>query len=233
MFLLFLFIRQLKNINMKRFAIIVAGGTGRRMNADIPKQFMLLHNKPVLMHSLQKFYECNAAVVIVLHSDLINEWKHLCEKYKCSIPHIIQQGGDTRSQSVINGLNSIDAAEGVVAIHDAARPLISKQLIETLFTTACEKGNAIPFLNIAESMRKITGSESEPVNREAYVTVQTPQCFLLKQIKDAYSKTTQLNFTDDATLFEAFGHQINLIEGERSNFKITVPEDLLLANALL
>ena len=117
---------------MKRFAIIVAGGTGSRMKADIPKQFMLLNHKPVLMHSLQKFYECNASVVIVLHKDLINEWKQLCEKYECNIPHIIIIGGDTRSESVINGLNAIDSDDGVVAIHDAARPLITKQLIEKL-----------------------------------------------------------------------------------------------------
>lgn len=223
---------------MKRFAIIVAGGTGSRMNTDVPKQFMLLVNKPVLMHSIEKFYNCHADVIVVLNENLTSDWKKLCEQFNFTIPHQLVNGGATRSDSVFNGLKKMITIpllknDAVVAIHDAARPLISMQLVDTLFTAAAKHGNAVPVIKVQESLRKINADGNEVANRDEFVMIQTPQCFLYDKIYNAYASATHLNYTDDASLFELQGNKINLVEGEKSNFKITVAADLIIASALI
>ncbi len=218
---------------LKRYAILVAGGTGSRMNSELPKQFLLLGGKPVLMHSIEKFYACGAEIILVLHQNYSALWKQLCIAHKFNVPNLITNGGATRSQSVANGLQQANDTNAVVAIHDAARPLVSKALIHALFEQAELHGNSIPALKITESMRRITALGNEHVNRDEFVTIQTPQCFLLVKLLLAYNQMQGKSFTDDASLFESCGHKINLIEGERNNFKITVADDLAVAEALL
>ena len=218
---------------LKRYAVIVAGGTGSRMNAELPKQFLLLAGKPVLMHSIEKFYACEAAVIIVLHQNYVEQWKQLCTAFNFKTDHQIINGGATRSQSVANGLQLATDKNAVVAIHDAARPMVSVALINLLFAEAENKGNAIPVLKMAESIRRLTANGNEIANRDELVMVQTPQCFQLDQLLAAYEQQQGQSFTDDASLFESCGHRINLIEGERNNFKITVADDLAVAEALI
>lgn len=218
---------------LKRYAVIVAGGTGSRMNTELPKQFLLLGGKPVLMHSIEKFYACGADVILVLHQNYTELWKQLCMTHHFNVPHQTTIGGVTRSQSVANGLPESADKNAVVAIHDAARPLVSIALIHRLYEQAEKNGNSIPALKINDSMRKITASGNEIVNRDEFVTLQTPQCFLLVKLVLAYNQMQDKSFTDDASLFESCGHKINLIEGERTNFKITVADDLAVAEALL
>jgi 2-C-methyl-D-erythritol 4-phosphate cytidylyltransferase len=218
---------------LKRFAIIVAGGTGSRMNAELPKQFLMLAGKPVLMHSIEKFKACGAEVIVVLHPDYMEQWKQLCNDFNFKTAHQITNGGATRSESVANGLQLATDANAVVAIHDAARPMVTTTLINTLFEQAAIHGNAIPVLKIAESLRKISANGNETANRDEFVMIQTPQCFLLDKLLAAYSQQQGQSFTDDASLFESCGYQIHLVEGERNNFKITVADDLAIAEALL
>lgn len=220
-------------MGLKRYAVIVAGGTGSRMNADLPKQFLILAGKPVLMHSIEKFHTCNAEVIVVLHADYSEQWKQLCLDFKFNVEHQVTNGGTTRSQSVANGLQLATDKNVVVAIHDAARPMVSTTLINSLFEQAESKSNAIPVLKIAESIRRITATGNEIANRDEYVMIQTPQCFLLDKLLVAYTQQQGKSFTDDASLFESCGHKINLMEGERNNFKITVAEDLAIAEALI
>lgn len=220
-------------MSLKRYAVIVAGGTGSRMNADLPKQFLMLANKPVLMHSIEKFHACNAEVIVVLHADYSEQWKQLVRDFKFNVEHQVTNGGATRSQSVANGLQLATNKNAVVAIHDAARPMVSTTLINILFEQAESKSNAIPVLKIAESIRRITATGNEIANRDEYVMIQTPQCFLLDKLLAAYTQQQGQSFTDDASLFESCSHKINLIEGERNNFKITIAEDLAIAEALI
>ena len=217
---------------MKRFAIIVAGGSGQRMSASLPKQFLLLKGKPVIMHSIEKFYKCNADVVVVIPESNFNFWEELKTKFNFSIPHFVTAGGNTRSESVFNGLKLI-ADDSIVAVHDAVRPLVSETLIEKLFASAEKNGNAIPVVGLRDSIRKISGAENSEVNRDDFRIVQTPQIFQTQILKQAFQKTTNRNFTDEASLVESCGIKINLEEGEQSNIKITFPEDLILAEALL
>lgn len=220
-------------MGLKRYAVIVAGGTGSRMNADLPKQFLILAGKPVLMHSIEKFSACNAEVIVVLHADYSEQWKQLCRDFNFNVEHQVTNGGTTRSQSVANGLQLATDKNAVVAIHDAARPMVSTTLINSLFEQAESKSNAIPVLKIAESIRRITADGNEIANRDEYVMIQTPQCFILDKLLAAYTQQQGQSFTDDASLFESCGHKINLMEGERNNFKITVAEDLAIAEALI
>lgn len=220
---------------MKYYAIIVGGGSGKRMQNSVPKQFLLLNNKPVLMHTISVFASStfHAEIIIVLHPDLHQYWKELCIKYNFQIPHLLIDGGEQRFHSVRNGLIAIKD-DGIVAIHDAVRPLVSKHLITKLFAEASNYGNAIAAIKPSDSVRKVLSkTESEIVNREELVLIQTPQIFAINQLRTAYQQTYQSKFTDDASVVEASGFKINLVEGERHNIKITYPEDLELANLLI
>jgi len=217
---------------MKRYAIIVAGGHGNRLGGTIPKQFLLLRGKPVIIHTLEKFRGIADEIILVLPSAQIEYWKQLCKTHQYSHSFLIVEGGATRTDSVMNGLLAIPGP-GIVAIHDAVRPLVSKVLIETLYTTAEKSGSAIPVVPVRESLRILHKLDNQAVNREEYVSVQTPQCFDYKQIMNAYQNLGQKNFSDDAGVFEHSGGKINVIEGESYNIKITFKEDIAFAEALL
>lgn len=203
------------------------------MKSAVPKQFMELLGKPVLMHTIEKFHKTMDAidVIVVLAKEHQEEWKKLCSKHHFSIRHRFADGGDTRYASVKSGLELI--SDGVVGIHDAARPLVSSLTIRRAFEEAEIMGNASPCIAISDSLRRTKGKENTAVNRNDFFIIQTPQCFHTTAIKKAFEKGYQPEFTDDATVFEAYGEKINLIEGNKENIKITTPQDLLIAQVLL
>jgi 2-C-methyl-D-erythritol 4-phosphate cytidylyltransferase len=217
---------------MKHFIIIPAAGSGQRFGSTVPKQFAELNGKPVLMHTMERFAFMNERIVLVLNSSFVDFWKDICNTFSFNIPHTIIQGGKTRTESVKSGL-SIIKDDGIVAIHDAVRPLISRNMIEKLFKAAAEKGNAVPAVSLHDSLRKVDGQKNYPADRNAFRLIQTPQCFLINKLKSAYSNSSGKEFTDDASVYEASGEKINLIEGEFFNIKITEAKDLAVAEALM
>lgn len=220
---------------MKKHAIIVAGGTGKRMGTEIPKQFLKLGSKPVLMHTIEKFkkYDSEIEIILVLPKHQFEYWEMLCEDFKFEIKHTIVEGGEKRFFSVKNGLSAIDDNEGIVAIHDGVRPCVSRETIDACFQLAAEKGNAIPYFNVQDSIRVIEDDKSSIVNRSKYKIIQTPQVFDLKSIKDAYNCEFLESFTDDASVYERAGHKINLVLGNKENIKITHPTDLRIAELFI
>jgi len=204
------------------------------MKSDVPKQFIELKDKPVLMHTLQKFREAipGINIILVLSSTYNDLWKTLCKKHQFTIQYEITEGGETRFHSVKNGLQLVPE-NCVVGIHDAARPLVSTKTILSAFDMAEKKGNASPALPLTESVRLVEGNTNEAVDRENYYIIQTPQCFKSSIIKKAFLQNYSPFFTDDASVLEAAGEKINLIEGNRENIKITTPQDLLIAEALM
>ncbi|MFZ4401333.1 MAG: 2-C-methyl-D-erythritol 4-phosphate cytidylyltransferase [Bacteroidales bacterium] len=218
---------------MQKTVIIVAGGNGQRMNSEIPKQFLEVSGKPILIHTIEKFYlyDDRIQIILVLPSKHISIWEKLVEKYNFNIKVKIAFGGETRFQSVKNGLDLVE--KGIVAIHDAVRPLVSLDTIERAFETALLKGNAIPAISVNDSLRIIDNSGSKILNRNLIKLIQTPQCFEVRTLKKAYAQEFDENFTDDASVLEKSGKKINLIEGNKENIKITFAADLLIAKALL
>jgi 2-C-methyl-D-erythritol 4-phosphate cytidylyltransferase len=216
-----------------KYVIITAGGSGKRMGSTTPKQFLLLNGLPVIMHSIQAFYRYsnNIGIIVVLPESSFDDWQKLCTKYQFDIPHRICQGGNTRFKSVYQGLQL--AGKGLIAVHDAVRPLVSRKVIENCFTVAEVKGNAIPVVKMKDSIRKVESGRSITVNRTDLRSVQTPQVFKSDILMQAYQQDENQCFTDDASVVEAYGCKINLLEGEERNIKITSPEDMLIAEALL
>jgi 2-C-methyl-D-erythritol 4-phosphate cytidylyltransferase len=219
---------------MELYALIVAGGTGKRMGAEIPKQFLELAGRPVLMHTIERFKSFNDAIEIitVLPENQLRHWLELQEKYAFTIPQTLVKGGSARFFSVRNGLKFVNVP-GLVAIHDGVRPFVSIDTIKRCFETAEKLGNAIPVISPTESLRILTEQGSVPVNRMNVKQIQTPQVFNAELIKKAYLQEYKPEFTDDATVLEKTGEKINLIDGNRENIKITNPEDLLISTALL
>ncbi|HYX08959.1 MAG TPA: 2-C-methyl-D-erythritol 4-phosphate cytidylyltransferase [Bacteroidales bacterium] len=220
---------------MKKTAIIVAGGSGSRMQTAIPKQFLLLQNKPLLMHTLTVFvsYDPDITLILVIPPDQEYYWKELCKKYSFTINHQIVHGGNNRFESVKNGLN-VTQEEGLVAIHDGVRPLVALQTIDRCFHTAATKGNAIPVIPPVDSVRqKLMDGSSIMLDRTKLVLIQTPQVFEAALIKRAYEQPFRTDFTDDASVLENTGIKIHLVQGNRENIKITSPHDLVVAEMLL
>jgi 2-C-methyl-D-erythritol 4-phosphate cytidylyltransferase len=217
------------------YAIIVAGGSGSRMNSDIPKQFLELNGNPVLMHTIQAFYQSQhqPKIILVLASGDLERWQKLKKQYNFNIPHEIVAGGAERFHSVKNGLSLIQEKDAVVAIHDAVRPLVSQDTITNCFKTAIEKGNAVASVPSKDSVRKLTDGNSAALNRNEIYLVQTPQVFQLEQLNTAYQQNFDSFFTDDASVVEKAGYKINLEKGDEFNFKITFKEDLKLAETIL
>ena len=215
------------------YVIIVAGGKGLRMGGDVPKQFQLLGNQPVLMHTLQRFADdCkDLQIILVLPQEQIEYWSDLGEKYHFGVEHWIVAGGETRFNSVQNGLAQIpDDAEGVVAVHDGVRPLVSREVIEKCFEEARRKKAVVPVVPVVESLRHVSDGA---VPRADYRLVQTPQTFDIQLLKQAYRQPFSKDFTDDASVVEAFGHPISMVEGNRENIKLTTPFDLKIAEAII
>jgi 2-C-methyl-D-erythritol 4-phosphate cytidylyltransferase len=218
---------------VKHYALIVAGGSGTRMGSEIPKQFLLLNTIPILMHTLRAFHQAGCELIVVLPESQIAYWKKLCDVHTFEIQHKLVLGGPTRFYSVKNGLSEI-AENSLVAIHDGVRPCISQKTIQHSFEIATAKGNAIVAVKPKDSIRVITDEhDNQSVNRDYYRLVQTPQTFLTNEIKKAYAQATNDNFSDDASVYEAAGYSIQLIEGDYRNIKITTPEDLKLAEVLI
>jgi len=220
---------------MQKYVVVVAGGSGSRMKREIPKQFIPVAGKPILMHTLESFYNTDAAIriILVLPESQVLGWKSLCAQYSFEVPHQITHGGDTRFQSVKNGLGQIPDHSGLVAIHDGVRPLVDSKTILAAYQVAEEKGNAIVAVALKDSIRWAQGANNKVLNRKDYQLVQTPQTFRVELIKEAFQRDYDPAFTDDATVLEATGEKINLIEGNYSNIKITTPEDLIVAEALM
>ena len=219
---------------MEKFLILVAGGKGKRMNSEVPKQFHIVAGKPVLMHTIERFgaYPENISILLVLPKPFIDFWKSLCKRYNFTIPHKLVEGGDSRFQSVKNGLREI-SDDCLAVIHDGVRPLPNNTTLHNVFKKAEKTGNAVPSVKLNESMRKIDGDESVPVNRKEFRLIQTPQAFHSKLIKKAYRQDCRETFTDDATVVEAMGVKINLVEGNYENIKITRPVDLRIEEAFM
>jgi 2-C-methyl-D-erythritol 4-phosphate cytidylyltransferase len=219
---------------LKKYVIIVGGGSGTRMNTPVPKQFMLLDSKPVLMHSIEKFAEADPEIqiIVVLRKDQFEFWHQLCEEYSFHIPHVLAEGGDTRFESVKNGLSKIQEAN-IVGVHDAARPLVNSKIIQTAFKAAEMYGNAVPATPVQDSIRQIDSGLSIAVDRTKYCAIQTPQCFQFDILQKAYEQEYRFTFTDDASVVEASGQKIHLIDGNSDNIKITTPKDLIIADALV
>ena len=220
---------------MQKYVVIVAGGSGTRMKREIPKQFIPVAGKPILMHTLEAFQKADASIriILVLPESQVLGWKSLCAQYNFELPHQITHGGDSRFQSVKNGLAQIKDFTGLVAIHDGVRPLISTHIISESYRVAESKGNAIVAVPLKDSIRWAKGSENKVQDRSEYQLVQTPQTFQVALIKTAFDTDYDTAFTDDATVLEATGEKINLIEGDYRNIKITTPEDLIVAEAFL
>ncbi|MBN1597168.1 MAG: 2-C-methyl-D-erythritol 4-phosphate cytidylyltransferase [Bacteroidales bacterium] len=219
---------------MKTIALIVAGGAGKRMNSSTPKQFLLLNNLPVLMHTINAFYgyDKQMEIRIVLPEDETETWDKLCKEYNFKTEHKIFKGGETRFHSVKNGLEGIGKSL-LVAVHDGVRPLVSKQTLENCIKTAEEYGSAVPVVDLTESIRKVENHDSVALNRNFYKLVQTPQVFQSDVLLDAYNIEYEDDFTDDASVVEKAGYKIYLAEGNRENIKITVPQDIEIAQVLL
>ncbi len=219
---------------MKKFVLFVAGGSGSRMNETVPKQFMELNDRPVLMHTFDVFkkYDLQIEFILVLPENHVEYWNKLCKKHNFKIKYKLAFGGETRFHSVKNGLNLIDE-EGIVFIHDGVRPLVSEQTIQNCFDTTLEKGNALPVIPVAESIRFVDKTGNKAVDRSKHFLVQTPQTFKTEIIKSAFQQNYSDKFTDDASVLEAFGETIYLVDGNHENIKITYPEDLIVAKSFL
>jgi len=223
------------DLNKKRYVIIAAGGSGSRFNSELPKQFLKLSGTPILMRTLLAFANTKEKIniVLVLPKEHISIWQEMCAIHKFSIPHTIVEGGSTRFQSVKRGLDNIENTNGLVAVHDGVRPIIRKSLIDKVFNEAAIKGNAIPIIPVVDSIRMLEREKNFPVDREKIRIVQTPQCFNLALLKEAFNQKESPSFNDEASVVESLGEPINLIIGDSMNIKITRPEDLLIAESYL
>ncbi len=222
--------------SMKDYLIIVAGGTGDRMGASMPKQFLELDGKPVLMHTIDVFRKWNAdlQIILVLHPEFTDYWMQLCNHHNFVSPAKVVKGGKTRFHSVKNGLDSIEAEIiGVVGVHDAVRPLVTDSTIDFCYREAREKGSAIPVVEIFDSIRVMLEDDSHVVDRKRYRAVQTPQCFDGVILKKAYNQDYRESFTDSASVVEATGAKVFLVQGNRDNIKLTTRTDMAVAAAIL
>ena len=233
-------------MNSREYALIVAGGKGTRIKSKVPKQFLELNGKPVLLHTLEAFYRYSEKIniILVLPEDDFHTWKSICEKYKFTKNIILQKGGESRFQSVKNGLAKIEG-DGLVAIHDGVRPLVSEDIIGASFRLAAVHQSAVAAVRLKESIRMTDqaclpeGSSArrqdntKAVDRSRFRLIQTPQTFQVQLIKKAYEMKEDPSLTDDASVAERSGHIISLFEGSYENIKITTSEDLIVAEALL
>ena len=220
---------------MKHYAIIVAGGSGTRMRSAVPKQFLLLNGLPLLMHTIRVFHTCRTQpdIILVLHPDSHEYWLSLCQEHQFMLPYQLVSGGETRFHSVKNGLLTIEDQDAVIAIHDAVRPLVTPDIIDESFDCAEQYGNAVVAIKSRDSVRQIKDNRSQSLNRDEIYLIQTPQTFKADQLKKAYLQPYQENFTDDASVVEQTGVNINLIGGSYQNIKITYPEDIAIAEFLV
>ena len=222
---------------MDRYAILVAGGKGLRMGSDIPKQFLPLRERPVLMHTIDVFRRTypDIHIILVLPREQQDYWRQLCGQHDYDVEVCVADGGETRFHSVRNGLSQIpDGARGVVGVHDGVRPFVSPEAIRRCYEAAEEFGAVVPVVPVVETVRQLLADGSSmTVDRNAYRLVQTPQTFDIQLLKKAYGQPFDPFFTDDASVVEAMGHPIKLVEGNNENIKLTNPADLKLAEGMV
>ena len=227
---------------MSDYIIVVAGGKGLRMGSDIPKQFLPIGDKPVLMRTLERFreYSDDLQIILVLPEAQQEYWQELCKKYDFKVEYLLANGGQTRFHSVQNGLALVpDDAEGVVGVHDGVRPFPSIEVIRNCYETARTAKAVIPVIPVVETLRHISLTAhplpltSKTVPRDEYRLVQTPQTFDIQLLKAANRQSYNDGFTDDASVVESYGHKITLVEGNRENIKITTPYDITVAEAII
>ena len=218
------------------YVIIVAGGKGLRMGSDIPKQFLPIGGRPVLMRTLERFraYSKVLQIILVLPEAQQGYWQELCKEYHFEVAYQLANGGQTRFHSVQNGLALVpDDAQGVVGVHDGVRPFPSIEVIRNCYETAREKKAVIPVIPVVETVRHLEGESSVTVPRGDCRLVQTPQTFDIQLLKAANHQPYNDGFTDDASVVESYGHTITLVEGNRENIKITTPYDIVVAEAII
>ena len=245
-------------MSLKKYAIIVAGGKGLRMGGDLPKQFIPVEGRPVLMRTLDTFHACDPSIqlILVLPPDHQPYWQELCREYGFRVPHRIADGGATRFHSVQSGLALVGEADALVAVHDGVRPFVSHEVIGRCYAEAEAHGAVVPVVAVVETVRQLVSEDSEAgeprhpeaivncqssivnsrsvtVPRDAYRLVQTPQTFRAPLLRRAYEQPFCEAFTDDASVVEALGHAVHLVEGNRENIKLTTPFDLIVARALV
>jgi len=218
---------------VQRYVIVAAGGAGHRMGISIPKQFILLQEKPIVAHTLLNFHKFDPTLkfIVALPSDSLELWDELAVPHLDGVDVQVADGGNQRFYTVQNAVNAIGTDDGLVAVHDAVRPFTSHALMKRCFETAEKEGSAIPVIRIADSVRAVLSEGSEWRDRNALRAVQTPQCFKLNLLKRAYAQSYSNQFTDDASVVEHMGVRINLVDGEKTNIKITTPEDLAISKA--
>lgn len=218
-----------------KYAIIVAGGSGTRFGSTMPKQFLPLCDVPILMRTIAAFHDYDNAVkiIVALPTEYISLWNDLCHSHSFGIAHTIVEGGENRFESVRNALYSIKDSDGVVAVHDGARPLVCREVISKCFETAELCGSAVPAIPLTDSIRRLDRNGSHAVSRSSLVAVQTPQAFKIGMLKTAYATTYSPTFTDDASVVEFRGEHITLVDGDINNIKITYPIDIKLAEWIL
>ena len=221
---------------MTKYIIIVAGGKGLRMGSEVPKQFLPVGGKPVLMRTIEAFHTYDAEIQIVLVLPIAQQayWKELCTQYAFTLPHRLTNGGETRFHSVKNGLDTIPADEdALVGVHDGVRPFVSTEVIARCYVEAARMGAVVPIIDVVETVRHLDGNgRSTTVCRDDYKLVQTPQVFSLALLKKAYAQPYVSAFTDDASVLEDLGYEVTLVQGNRENIKITTPFDLVVGNSI-
>jgi len=217
---------------MKHVVIITAGGTGTRVGGDIPKQFLYVGGLPVIMHTIKRFQPFADTIIVTLPEQYFDYWKEIQHKHHFFVPHRLVAGGDTRFQSIKNAVKYLPD-DGLVAIHDAVRPFVSSELIKSCFEHAEKHGTAVAAIPVTDSLRTASKSKSKRIDRSNFFAVQTPQVFSCEILKKSYSQAFNSKFTDDASVVESFGYDIQLVAGEELNFKITTPSDLIIANSIV
>lgn len=220
-------------MKLEKHVLIVAGGDGKRIGNSIPKQFQLLKDKPMLFHTINSFlFLSDVNFTIVINSNYVDYWKSICDSIGFNIPHNIAEGGPTRFHSVKSGLKNIPP-DSLVLIHDASRPFVSKETIIRVIDMATLKGNAVPSVEVTDTIREISASNNKIIDRNKLRAIQTPQAFHASLIKAAYNQTYEKKFTDDASVLEAAGININIVAGNSENIKISNPIDLVIGETIL
>ncbi|HLG35778.1 MAG TPA: 2-C-methyl-D-erythritol 4-phosphate cytidylyltransferase [Bacteroidia bacterium] len=219
---------------MRQHVIITAGGSGTRLQSELPKQFLLLNKLPMLMHTMKKFSGISGKIIVTLQENHFETWEKLCSAYQFEIPHEIVSGGESRFHSVKNAMEKITDDDSLIAVHDGVRPAVSEELIQRIFDAAEKNGNAVPFLPLSESIRQVDEKGNAYADRKNFISIQTPQCFSIKSLRRAYAQKFIESFTDDAAAVEAAtGEKIFLVEGKKQNVKITTMEDLIFAEQVM
>jgi 2-C-methyl-D-erythritol 4-phosphate cytidylyltransferase len=218
---------------MKKSVIITAGGIGKRMGSELPKQFLVLGGKPVLVHTLELFfkYDPNIEIILTLPNDWRGYWETVIDKYYCRVPHIVVNGGEERYHSIQNALKQCSGS--FIAVHDGVRPFVSFETLDRCFSALNQYEAVVPVLKLMESLRQSSENSTNAVDRSNYRLVHTPQCFHADVLHKAYEQAYHDKVTDDACLVEEIGYTIHLVESNEENIKLTTPFDFLIAETII